>query len=97
MSGRLVIIQPDGQRRTEVYTSKRPILDRLNEAVNGYIEGVRVTFEGKVREAYVNEEGLLRGLPKNNHAMAMLYGMYQGAYIVGNLCIVVPDAQPKKK
>jgi hypothetical protein len=47
-----------------------PTLDNMQAVVGGYIEGVRCTIEGL--RMYVNEEGMIRGLPINRIA-SMFY------------------------
>lgn len=55
---RAVIVDPDGTvRNTEIENS----LGGFQAVVGGYIEGVF----GNVATVYVNEEGLLMGLPPN--------------------------------
>lgn len=93
-SGTLVVIKPDGTR-TEARFSGRdaPGLDALQAAVGGYIERVRVRFQGRVRDAYINEEGALNGLPNNKHATALLANpvLTVTGYLQGNLAVWVPD------
>lgn len=94
-SGKLVVIHPDGTR-VETRHKAPPGLATLQEAVGGYIERVRVRFEGRVRDAFVNEEGALNGLPNNRDATAMLANptLTVTGYLQGNLAVWVPDPKP---
>lgn len=56
-------------------------LETLQQAVNGYVELVRLAED---LEMYVNEEGLMFGLPYNPMA-----SMLAGQKIVGNAVFVV--------
>lgn len=95
MKRSFIIIKPDGtiERST---LDKPATLEQLQKAVDGYIEPVRVRFEGKVRRAFVNEEGLLRGLPLNRTAskMALEYGY--AMQLVGNLVMDFPTPKEPK-
>lgn len=96
-SGKLVVIHPDGTR-VETRMKQKPELETLQQAVGGYIELVRVRFEGRVRDAFVNEEGALTGLPNNREATAMLAHptLTVTGYLQGNLAVWVPDPQPAR-
>lgn len=98
-SGTLVTIKPDGTR-TEARFSGRdaPGLDALQAAVGGYIERVRVRFQGRVRDGYVNEEGVLNGLPSNPFATRLLAHptLTANGYLQGNLAVWVPDPKEGK-
>lgn len=63
-------------------------LETLQGAVGGYIERVGITT-GMVM--YVNEEGLLQGLPLNVMATGMA-----GRHIVGNVVVGVEKENTKK-
>jgi hypothetical protein len=95
-SGTLVTINPDGSR-SEQRLTKSPTLEQLQKQVGGYIERVRVRADGRVRDAYVNEDGLMQGLPINRHAGAMLAKPFVGLSIVGPLTYFVPDPKPKRE
>lgn len=69
---RALIVHPDGR---EDRCSINPTLAALQAVVGGYIEHVTVT--PKVH-AYVNEEGLLQGLPYNQEA-----SLVTGRHLVG--------------
>lgn len=92
MSGTLIQIQPNGEINKTRWEGKgRPPLEMFQSAVDGYIEPVRARWEGITREAYVNEEGRLRGLPINLEASRR--SGFQP--LVGNMVIWIPD--PRKK
>jgi len=71
-----------------VRTLPEPITyDEMVDVVGGYIEGVYL--DGAT--AYVNEEGKLQGLPKNEVATALAHAhnaIYSDDYIAGNMLIV---------
>jgi hypothetical protein len=98
VSGKLVVIFPDESRADEVHFVKKPKLEMLQQLVGGYIELIKVQYEGKLRDGYVDEEGLLKMLPVNSRAMEMDHlKMYRGGMpIVGNLVVWVPDKKVKK-
>ena len=79
-----VIVDPDGTTRdTEIESS----LGAFQAVVGGYIEGVI----GRVATIYVNEEGLLIGLPPN--PLATLFAqrfLGAGVVLVGTALIVGP-------
>lgn len=83
----LVTIAVDGTVTREDF-AKRPDLKPLQKAVGGYIERIKVRFEGKVREAYANEDGFSLGLGINREAgrISAEFG-YQG--IVGPIAIII--------
>ena len=86
MPGQLHIISPENHR-TIIVIEKEPSLEQLQKAVGGYIEVVKVRFEGKIRDAYVNEEGLLKQLPYNPYASELSVNRH---HLVGNIAIWVP-------
>lgn len=53
-------------------------LKMLQTAIGGWIEPVTVKYEGKLRQAFVDEEGGLKGLPHNAAASDL--------YCFGNIC-----------
>jgi hypothetical protein len=95
-TGTLVTIQPDGTvKRERIEKKKGAELQDLQKAVGGYIERVRVKFEGRTRDAYVNEDGFGHRLAFNRTATALLAPPYKGSTsLVGPLAIWIPD--PKK-
>ena len=99
MSGRLVVIQPDGSQTDDRWEKPgTPDYQTLKILVGGFIERVRVRFENRVRDAYVNEEGLIYGLEYNPKATAMLAPPFSPAAntLVGPVVIWVPDAKKVK-
>jgi hypothetical protein len=94
VSGKLVVIFPDETRAEEIhFIEKKPTLEDLQHHVGGYIERIKVDYEGKVRDGYVDEEGLLKLLPINHRAMEMdTMKLYRGGMpLVGPLVIWVPN------
>lgn len=96
-SGKLVIIPPSGVRSDQVLTDK-PELHQLQAAVGGYIERVRVRVDGRVRDGFVNEDGIAEGLPVNRPAMDLLAPPFDKRVnvLLGNLVVWVPDPKPTK-
>lgn len=95
--GKLITIRPDGTRK-EVRLSAKPTLDQLQWEVDGYIERVRVRIEGRVRDAWVNEDGIAENLPINRPAMDLLAAPFNPRNtLLGNLTVWVPDPKPKKE
>lgn len=91
----LVIIKPDGTEERKEFKA-RPPYEALRDAVGGIIEGVKVRYDGKVREAYVHEEGLLINLPYNHRATEAYraYWVPKGArpmdcHLVGPLAVII--------
>jgi hypothetical protein len=94
----LVVITPDGTETRTEYKA-RPPYEALRDAVGGLIERVKVRHEGKIREAYVSEEGLIHGLPYNKTATDMMRDAYPAQarafygqswpYLVGNLAVIL--------
>lgn len=104
MSGKLVIIQPTdvpGMQLPEIVWDKSssPDLTVLQKHVGGYIERVRVRWEGKVRDAYVKEDGIGARMPVNVYGTSILAPPFDPRenVLVGNLVIWVPDARKGPK
>jgi Domain of unknown function (DUF3846) len=95
-AGKLVTISPHGTTTvTRIESVKGPSLEQLQRSIGGgYVERVRVRYNERVRDAYVDEDGIAKGLPLNAHATGMLAGMYRMAGgILGPMTIWVPDPQ----
>lgn len=96
--GTLTTIKPDGTRTAQRFeTTKGAALSDLQAAVGGYIERVRVRFNGRVRDAYVNEDGYAKGLLVNRPAMALLAEPFIGATLLGSVAIWEPDAKATRE
>lgn len=96
--GTLTTIKPDGTRTAQRFeTTKGAALSDLQAAVGGYIERVRVRFNGRVRDAYVNEDGYAKGLLVNRPATALLAEPFIGVTLLGSVAIWEPDAKAAKK
>lgn len=79
------IISPDGTYQ-EIETTKPLTLQEMQETVGGYIE---LTHDIDGRDMFVNEEGLLIGLPYNESASLMT-----GQHIVGVAILCMNYEQP---
>jgi hypothetical protein len=75
-----VVIYPDYTYRRVIFDS----LDKYQDAVGGWIEIIRLNNA----VAYVNEEGLIHGLPRNLPASAFSILSDRSPVIVGNMIIV---------
>jgi hypothetical protein len=100
MSGKLVIISTDETVREVEVTSKMPSLEMLQRHVGGYIERVKVRWEGRIRDAYVDEDGISKGLESNQLAHQMRFDRVLGpaalfhqetSMLFGPCVIWVPD------
>jgi hypothetical protein len=90
MSGTLLVIDPDGTKTRIRHEKKdQPELKVIQRAVGGYIERIRVRFNHRLRDAYVNEDGLSMGLAYNPHVR-----MLSQHTIVGSMAIWIPDGKP---
>lgn len=99
MSGKIVTIFPSGSVVTEEWESSHlPSCERLQEAVGGYFERVRVRYEGKMRDAFVNENGIALGLPENLPATRMLDGRFKGyaGLLHGKCAVWIPNPRKAK-
>jgi hypothetical protein len=85
----MLVITPDGYEYRTTYDGQSPTLEQLQSAVGGKIEGVAAMVGGEIREAYVNMEGKLEGLPMNPWA-TMKTQQLGFDIIAGNLVILVP-------
>ena len=93
MSGQLHILRSDHSNTTVTWTkSGPPSLEILQREVGGYIEHIRVHFLGKMRDAYVDEDGHSKLLPLNLRATALWGGNLRGPLVVW-----VPDSKSKSK
>lgn len=93
MSGRIITIDPNGVETT-IPVSRRggPALETLQAAVGGYIETVKVRYDGRIRDAYVNEDGIALQLPYNERASAL--SVHHTLF--GTLAIWIPTPKVKK-
>jgi hypothetical protein len=92
-----VIVPPTGPEVTVGITDTHtPTLENLQQAVGGYVEPVKVRYQGKIRQAYVDEDGLSKQLPPNPAATEMLAMSYfLSGQLRGNCAIWIPNAAPK--
>jgi hypothetical protein len=92
MSGRLIRVETDGTFTTHFWTGARPWpLSLMQRLVGGYIERVKIKYDGRLRDAYVDEEGLVKGLRTNLFALHTA-----GLHLVGPLVIWIPDPHRAK-
>jgi hypothetical protein len=92
------VIHPDGSVEYHTQDGKFS-LERLQGFVKGYIERVDVRVAGKNYEMFVNEEGLLHGLPLNPTATLLVvnwivqnkFRVYANARIVGTTVVLSRD------
>lgn len=102
MSGKFIVIQPNGPVYIIQITEKRWYLKDVQAIVNGYIEKIKVRYEGRVRDAYVNEDGISMGLQFNREATELHFKYLEGRLleylpiIVGKMAIWIPDPRKKK-
>lgn len=100
MSGQLHIYTPDGTHTAMPISTKRPALEVMQEAVGGLIVPVKVRYAGRIREAYVNDEGLIYNMCVNLLAMKFAKDALPDnsavPLLVGNMCIWIPDPKGKK-
>ena len=96
MSGKIIIIQPNGETTEQSWIKRGPPDFRtIQAAVGGTFAMCKVHYKGKARTAYANDDGLALQLPVNNTAtqMARQYGY---DVLVGPVAVWVPDP-PKAK
>lgn len=67
MKGTIAYFNADGSCRIET-ADQPPTLEQLQQAVGGYIEVVNVIYQDRVCQMIVNEEGLMKCLPRNQVA-----------------------------
>jgi hypothetical protein len=102
MSGTLIIIPTEAAPPKEIRVESRtPSYDLLRSSVGGLIQPVKVRWNGVVRQAYVNEEGIPLNLPLNRTARKLIADYYRTSYlniqeISGPMAIWVPDKRSKK-
>jgi hypothetical protein len=100
MSGRLISISPTGIV-VEIHTKPKKgesslPYEECRQMVGGFLERVQVRFEGRVRDAYVDEDGISKGLMKNVFATVKLTELWKGNTLYGPCVVWVPDPKVKK-
>ena len=73
-----------------------PTLAFIQATVGGLIEGVEVVYNGRRRQAYVNEEGRLRDLPYNPKASRLYCAAHPFASVPGIVGPMVIDCGGRK-
>lgn len=102
MSGLLVSIKSDGTQSQERWEGKgkkaRPGYEKIQALLDGgYFQMVNARLDGKVREAYIDEDGIMKRLQVNPFAMAILTDLWKPSRIWGTMVIWVPDPKLKKE
>jgi hypothetical protein len=88
MTKHLRLIEPDGTESLHAYEREEPSLEMLQGLVGGYVEPIVVLYEGKRKQAFMDEDGLMKKLPPNPKATLLVYGRATArAPIVGNFVI----------
>jgi hypothetical protein len=88
-----LVIRANGNGVEKIDIVPNTGLASLQEAVGGYIEAVRL---GNDAIMYINEEGLLQGLPRNGVATEMYHQFYPSILrqeIVGDVIICGVDPE----
>jgi hypothetical protein len=92
-----VTLTPDGGIEIGPYEGG-DTLPFLQDQVQGYIEHLDIICKGKNLDLWINEEGLLRGLPYNavaseivNKTWTELHYPTDGSFIVGNTVILASN------
>lgn len=96
MQGTLTTISPDGHVAMEILDGP-PGLERLQELVGGYIEAVPglTKREDTPCVAFVNEEGILKGLPLNTLASEIWAAAapQMATSLVGTMVVIEGDEE----
>ena len=91
MSGRIITLRVDGTVYSIDVPKKRPGLELLQREVGGYIEPVKVRWEGRLREAYVDEDGFAKRLSVNPRSSSI---DQWGRELLGPIVIWIPTPKP---
>lgn len=83
----MTVLKSDGTKTSRDFTNSSPSLEDLQEAVDGWLEGIPVKSLGR-GVLFANEEGLLRGLPFNEQASSLA-----GRPLVGNVVVLTGDKE----
>lgn len=83
-----VYIKADGTKTTK---ARKPDLEEMHIFVEGYVQPLKVTYEGRKCTMVCNEDGFALGLSPNNTATNIVQATYgEGSQkIVGNVIILV--------
>ena len=99
MSGTLYRVPAHGEVTVHRYEGLgSPGLEQLQKLVGGYIERIRVRFDGRVRDAYVDEEFCYKHPEVHHRVMEALAPPFSPTFnvIMGPAVIWVPDPKVKK-
>lgn len=95
MKGILLIIEPQGKKIRYKFDNE-PSLTQLQSFVGGYIERVRVKVDGKWRDAFLDEEGMMKGRMVNIEFRKMMVDSYERDDVqmfVGPVAIWLPNEE----
>ena len=81
-----IVVTTDNQVFTQEF--KEPAYRSIGKIVGGYIEVVRPVFLPSPYVMIVNEEGLLKGLPRNEFGCFLYGSVYHKSPIVGDIVIM---------
>lgn len=98
MSGKLLILKPNGQRKEIDHAGPGMLpLHTIQEAVGGYIERVRVHFNDREYSAYIDEDGRRKKLTPNLFGTLRLAPPFDPSssrhQLVGNVAVWMPDTR----
>ena len=75
MKGVLLVIEPTG-KKTRYKFNEEPSLQTLQSHVGGYIQLCMVNLEGKWREGFVDEDGIMKARLPNHEFRRMVVDSY---------------------
>lgn len=91
----IVVIRSDGTVK-QVECDEHPTLETLQSLIGGYIETVPVRIPVSDKPTMiVNEEGKLKGLPRNK-AATKIARLYDGDYIAGDAVLLDANTEEFK-
>lgn len=73
--GTLIKIDVDGT--VTRHEAKKAEYEQITSLLGGYMERIKVRWEGKVRDCYLDEEGLIKQLPFNPHVKPLAEAYYK--------------------
>ena len=97
--GTLVVLKVDGTKEALRVPGELKV-EQLQKLVGGWVEPVRIKYEGRMRTAFVNENGKLLGLKPNFRATCCFKAaniIPTSDFIVGNMAVWLPTPVNKEK
>lgn len=73
--GTLIKIDVNGE--VTRHEAKKATYEEITKLLGGYMERIKVRYEGKVRDCYLDEEGFIKNLPVNTHVRKLAQDYYQ--------------------